>query len=167
MQTQLEKLEKKLDMAKVELRRMTSHWRQEWRDEIIKWSDQIKIKMFSSITGGDKYETFGWVNCPTDSGHDYCLSTRNLETLLPRGESEGYSVLTIAHAVKYHEYCARKYLAKVPVNLVVDIFRHFVLAFGGEFLDDSEDVQNNTINAGTGRRFRQTFSAVVVGRRRK
>lgn len=120
-----------LNVVKDKLQQMTIHWRQEWKDAVTKWSSKFKIT---------RNETIDWITFPTDVGFDYCLIACNQKSIN----------FNIATAISYKDHFASKYLDKVPINLVVDIFRHFVLAFGGEF-----DTQNAVSNKDFDRYFDQ------------
>lgn len=121
MQTQLEsKLQSKLDAVRQELKTMTGHWRKEWQEAILKWSEMICTTTLAESTI-DAREV---VKLPTDYGASYYLIS-----LWKYG-----SARNIDDVHNYYTVHANKYLSVIPLNLVVVIYRHLVLAFGGEFL---------------------------------
>lgn len=102
----------KLVAAKLELQKKISHWRQEWKDAIDQWSEKIVV----GKAGG---------------GFD-CI-------LLPSHDDIGYPLVKnltcdLGFAVCYVQQYAHCYLEKVPINLSVNVFHHFLVAFGGELL---------------------------------
>lgn len=123
----------KLDELKVELQAMMSHWRPEWKDAVRKWSEKIVI-----IPSGPSSDV---VILPTDSEGGHSLIELNRETLLPSFET----VRDIAYPRFYHWH-SRTHLGSVPINLVVDIYCHLFVEFGGKFLERKDRNTNNYSN---------------------
>lgn len=112
-------LEKKMVAVKAELKVMTAHWRKEWREAIIKWSEKIFISRLS-VTDES-------VILPTDHNAHYYLVSPYLRS------SESHK-RSLQNAVDYRNVHANKELDVVPLNLAVLVYRHLVLAFGCEFV---------------------------------
>lgn len=111
-------MQAKLDEVKVELKSMTSYWKPEWKEIVAKWSAKITV---SSDILRER------LLLPTDNGTVFILAYK-----LP-SESKfccmGYDMEDAA-SFRNSSY---SYLYKLPINLIFDIFRHFVVAFGGTF----------------------------------
>lgn len=114
-------MQAKLVTAREGLQRMTAHWRKEWQEVIGKWSAQVSIQ---------SYEVSTCVRLPVDFGNDYLLIECDRVTLKPIYPSSTHSMKM---ALQYWTYTRDKCLHTVPVNLCIDIFHHFVTAFGGKF----------------------------------
>lgn len=107
--------EKKLIAARAELVTTTGHWRKEWREAILQWSDKITIVGISDLDQ--------MVVLPTDSGGSYYFLVTRQDTM----------VRSLGDAVHYRLSTANNYLSAVPVNLASLVYRNFVVALGGKF----------------------------------
>lgn len=112
----------KLVAVRQELKTMTEHWRKEWREAVVKWSEMITVADYSDYSNNEI------VKLPTDYGANYHL--------LPLWEYQG-DERNLDDAVNYYSVHANKYLFVIPLNLMVVVYRHLVLAFGGKFLHTS------------------------------
>lgn len=134
-------LEDKLVAAKLELQKMMTRscWKDRWRHTATKWSEKIVIAADGANEGVYR------IILPADGGGIYPLINCDRTTLLPRacGMNQTYD---FDLAISYISYFGRLQLYGVPNNLAVDIFRHFVLAFGGKFLDGF--ARKDSLNAG-------------------
>lgn len=112
--------EKKLTLARQELKMLMTNWRKEWQDAVVKWSDKISILPLKKDSNVTTTNTEAAV-FPTDYNTDYFL---NLD------KKREYNLDDVAY---YYEYYAHQHLSAVPINLAAIVYRHFVLAFGGRF----------------------------------
>lgn len=111
-------MQAQLDATKLELQSMMTHWRKEWRDQVIKWSDEVK-----SISTDEKASEC--IAFPTDSNYSYLIHYAK------------FSVHNVTTATTYWENHAPKKLGQVPINLAIDVVRHFVISFGKVFSTES------------------------------
>lgn len=120
-----ETFETKLAVAKESLQSMISHWKKEWQDVVTKWSGRITIvnskngARFKSVVflayRGDPYRFFEYdhaTQTPTSNNQEYCID----EAISCRD--------TLYYSIGF---------GNLPINLMIDVFRHFVLAFGLKF----------------------------------
>lgn len=116
-------MEAKLKEAKAEIQSMMvrSCWRKEWRDAIDKWSEQITI------------DTNGCAVLPRsyDDGHSPQIDTiSNLKREYNLSSFLGYQLRQLSGKML------------VPTNLMADVYRHFVIALGGNFsAENSRELQ--------------------------
>lgn len=113
----------KLDEVRTEIETMMERacWRKEWRDQVSVWSKKIAVGFTKTDTASVVFPTY-W-------GGGYRLIDWNKDMLTPK-------VRSLKHDKKSAlAYCVSeaRYLDLVPTNLMVDIFRHFVISFGGQF----------------------------------
>lgn len=137
-------MQARLDAAKIELQGMMTRscWRKEWKDAVTNWSENVIIV---ELGWG-----FGHAMFPDENGGCYLLVKYDRATLLPASDSPVHDVGSALH---YH-WRAYNFLRIVPINLVVDIYRHFVLAFGDTFSincrsSDSDRKSIYSYNSGT------------------
>lgn len=140
-------LEAKLVMAKDGLQRMMTDWKKEWRDQVIKWSEKITVVgSMQTVRGMGITEKCDCVVFPTNGG-SYIFLGYNCATL-----SSSNPHHNVEAAIRYRDRTPDECtLTVVPINLAVDIFRHFVLAFGGNFsLADSSSDSKSARDAPSG-----------------
>lgn len=125
-------MQAKLDAAKCKLQVLISHWRDEWKDAINKWSEKITIVKMDEPTM--KYDR---VQLPTEYGNPYILVQCDREALLPTKDYDSTQVESLGGAINYYRHYAFNHLKGVPINLAVNIYSHFLVAFGGTFLVDN------------------------------
>lgn len=101
-----------------------SCWRKEWQEAAAKWSEKVTIVIREKSCSA--YVTF-----PADSQDKYHLLECSTATLLPYSCNPSYF---LGDAINYYKK-ADKNLTVIPINLAIDIFRHFVLSFSGIFSD--------------------------------
>lgn len=116
-------MQERLDAARENLQTMMARWRPEWRDIMNSWSKKIIIEAL---------EVHG-MRC------ERVVLPRNYDGLFniiadPSREIQEYS---ISSAVGYRIRQLRDETVQVPINLFVDVYRHFVIAFGGIFSAES------------------------------
>lgn len=109
----------KLEVAKVELQKLTARWRKEWRDAIEKWSEKIYI-------ADDLHKRGKVLRLPTDNGNNYHFF-ESWSDFSSGGEQ------SLSAALDYQSRSAHQFLSAVPINLFALVYRHFVVAFGGNF----------------------------------
>lgn len=112
-------MQAKLDEVKVELKNMVSHWKDGWKEIVKNWSDKITI-----LSDGSRERLL----LPADNGQVYILAHKLIS------ESKFYCAQFDMEDVAYYRHHSYGYLYRLPINLAFDIFRHFVIAFGGTFL---------------------------------
>lgn len=129
-------MQAKLDAAKEGLVQMMMNqsWRKEWQAAVIKWASQVVIKPTAYAAESIVFPT----DAHLKDKHGLFL-TYDPATLLPLSSNK--SDYSITSASNYRNASSDEYgLLAVPINLVVDIYRHFVLAFGLTFstIDDQK-----------------------------
>lgn len=128
-------MQARLDEVKVELQTMISHWRQEWKDAVNRWSEKIVVD--------SSEEDYDDLIFPIDNkNYNYCFIQWNQTSL---ASDPSAAECNVQNAKSYYRD-SREYLAAVPINLAVDIYRHLFVAFGGVFEEEepfqsSDDVQ--------------------------
>lgn len=125
-------MQAKLDAVKEGLVQMMTResWKKEWQAAVIKWSTKVGIKPFAAPA---VYETIVFPADPDVHRGDNrgIFFIYDPVTLLPLPSKKEYNVRA---ATDYRNGSTEEYgLLGVPINLVVDIYRHFVTAFGLEF----------------------------------
>lgn len=108
----------KIVQVREELGTITANWRKEWKDQVAEWSKDISIV---TIGGAAKF-----LGLPTDFG------PKCFPVLFPQDAPISF-VRNFNDAIDYHSNYVTKYLSTVPLNLVILIYRHLVIAFGGNF----------------------------------
>lgn len=124
------RMQSKLDATRESLKSMTAHWREEWRNAAIKWSEQIIIAPINGRPGEMKCPdcvifptTFGTTD---QRGHFFAYDP---DTFIPSASTSSCHEVDVV--LNWRNFSPEKDgLLNVPVNLAVDIFRHFALAFG-------------------------------------
>lgn len=99
----------KIVQVRKELETITANWRKEWKDQVAEWSKDISI-----VTIGGAAKFLG------------------LPILFPQDVPISF-VRNFNNTIDYHSNYAAKYLSTVPLNLVALLYRHLVIAFGGNF----------------------------------
>lgn len=125
-------MQARLDVAKTELQSMIAHWREKWKDVVTRWSNKIIV-----VTVGPLHEQ---LLLPSSHGQNHILLEHKQEVV--ESDSKSAQVLPqkfncptydINDACRY-QLTSGGLLLDLETNLAVDIFRHFVLAFDGQFL---------------------------------
>lgn len=119
-------MQAKLDEVKLELQKITAHWKKEWKEMLAKWSDKI-------IVSSDSLREE--LLLPTDLGEKYILAHKLTS------ESKFYCSKYDLEDAAFYRYSAYAHLC-IPINLALDVFRHLVLAFGGSFFTGRPTTKN-------------------------
>lgn len=126
-------MQAKLDAAKESLLTMMTRscWRKEWRDQVIKWSGQVVIE------SGGRWE---YVRFPAEAHPQYdrgIFLKYDSVTLLPVASNR--KEYKVGDAIHYRNFSSDDYgLTAVPINLAVDVYRHFAIALGITFSKEDD-----------------------------